>query len=654
DLNGNGQVDPSDWNGVDDDGNGFIDDLRGFDFAGSFDHDGDGFYDGPLDVSDPDPFDDRGHGTHVAGTIAAVGNNGIGIVGVAPLARIMPLKGFPAEGEGLDSDLWRAVLYAAMNGADVINNSWSCRPYCPDNPLAEEILEIVHALNVVVVTSAGNAQRDSVINSPENLWETITVGASGYDDLRSQSISNFGWVVDLMAPGGGPDTDLSVLVARRNILSLRSSGYTAPDFVVDDAYLRWAGTSMAAPHVSGVVALLRAQRPELDYESIRRILRQTAADISEPGHDYDTGSGRLDARAALEWTDLPDMRARLYTPRNWEVFARGEEIVIEGTILGQDLESWTLEMGVGSSPNEWTMLGAGTEASQGVLASWPTDELDQGAYVIRLSARSRQGRTFLEFIQISLESNSFLRLSSPGRPAVQPDISFPWVVWSSRRDPDDPTASKEDLDLFVTHLRTGREQTLLQASGDQTDASISTRGKRVVISWWDESVEEDREEIRGCSFSSRHPDCDPFVVSNDPSNFPSSRAMGEFIVWLQDFDGRRDLLSCNVSRDGSRCEPASLGHANGFDVSFPAGTGNTLIWSEFGNDFRFGFCEMDGQTGLCPRVEVAERTPALSRPAASGNLVAWVAFTGGLTGPLRLCEVDLETGLCPWIFIDRG
>ncbi|MFP6639088.1 MAG: S8 family serine peptidase, partial [Myxococcota bacterium] len=528
--------------------------------AGSLDHDGDGLYDGPLDISDPDPFDDRGHGTHVAGTIAAVGNNGIGIIGVAPGARIMPLKGFPAEGEGLDSDLWRAVLYAAMNGADVINTSWSCRPYCPENPLAEEILEIVQALNVIVVTSAGNAQRDAVINSPENRRETITVGASGFDDQLSSNISNFGWVIDLVAPGGGPGTDPSVRLARRNILSLRSSGHTAPDFVVDDIYLRWAGTSMATPHVSGVVALLRSQRPDLDYESIRRILRQTSVDISEPGHDYTTGSGRLDARAALDWMDLPDLQVRLDSPANWETFAPGDDIVIEGSILGQDLESWSMEIGVGSAPDQWTTLDADSEARDGVLVRWPTDELEQGAYVIRLAARSKGGRTFLEFIQISLEANSFVRLSSPGQPATQPAISFPWVTWSSNRDPDEPMVYQEDKDLFVTHLRTGSERPLQQAPGHQVNASISTYRKKAVVSWQDQSVDGDRNEIRGCSFSSRRPDCNAFHVTDDPSIYPKSRAMGKHIVWLQTVEDRRDLVSCKVSRDRSSCEPASLGH----------------------------------------------------------------------------------------------
>ncbi|MCB0371363.1 MAG: S8 family serine peptidase, partial [Bdellovibrionales bacterium] len=102
-------------NGIDDDQNGYIDDVHGWDF-GDQDNDVDDF---------------QGHGTHVAGTIAAVGNNSEGIIGVAPKSKIMPVKGFSSYGGGTTSSLAAAIVYAAMNGADVISNSWGCNPQCP-------------------------------------------------------------------------------------------------------------------------------------------------------------------------------------------------------------------------------------------------------------------------------------------------------------------------------------------------------------------------------------------------------------------------------------------------------------------------------------------------------------------------------------------
>src|SRR5207248_7768408 len=106
-------------NGIDDDHNGFVDDTRGWDFGNG----------------DNDPTDFFGHGTHVAGTIAAVGNNGVGVVGVAPKARIMPVKGFDDSGSGNSANLARAIIYAADNGADVLNNSWGCTGECPSDPV---------------------------------------------------------------------------------------------------------------------------------------------------------------------------------------------------------------------------------------------------------------------------------------------------------------------------------------------------------------------------------------------------------------------------------------------------------------------------------------------------------------------------------------
>ena len=202
DLDGNGAADPADRNGVDDDANGFVDDLNGFDFANSVDANGDGDFDDPGDVSDPDPFDDFGHGTHVAGTIAAVANNGIGVAGVAPRARLIAVKGLRASGSTPDSVLARAMVYAADNGARVINNSWSCSPRCPSNPVLEEAQAYAASLGVVVVTSAGNRSDDVVFYSPKPRRDNIVVGATDDRD-RPAFFTNTGFLVSVVAPGSG-------------------------------------------------------------------------------------------------------------------------------------------------------------------------------------------------------------------------------------------------------------------------------------------------------------------------------------------------------------------------------------------------------------------------------------------------------------------
>ncbi len=183
----NGVVDDSDWNGVDDDANGLVDDLRGYDFAGF----GAPLSDGTLSRGDPDPFDPLGHGTHVSGTIAAVADNGIGIAGVAPEARGMALKGFDDEGNGRASDLWAAVLYAIENGAGVINASWSCSPACPDNPLARQVLAVAADAGVVSVTSAGNEAVDVVRTEPERTTATVSSGLMSAMGPHKSSASSY-------------------------------------------------------------------------------------------------------------------------------------------------------------------------------------------------------------------------------------------------------------------------------------------------------------------------------------------------------------------------------------------------------------------------------------------------------------------------------
>ena len=174
--------------GVDDDGNGYVDDVRGWDFA----------------YGDADPMDGFGHGTHVSGTIAAVGNNGAGVIGVAYQARIMPVKGLDDAGYGAFSTLAAAITYAARNGADVISNSWGCYgSTCTDAALADAV-RLARSLGCVITFAAGNNAGDVKYSFPASLQDVITVAASGADDSKA-SFSNWGYLVDVAAPGGGPD-----------------------------------------------------------------------------------------------------------------------------------------------------------------------------------------------------------------------------------------------------------------------------------------------------------------------------------------------------------------------------------------------------------------------------------------------------------------
>jgi len=231
-------------NGVDDDNNGFVDDIRGWDFNNY----------------DNDPSDDWGHGTHVAGIVAAVGNNNIGVIGVAPRVKLMPVGGLGADGSGWVSNLADGIRYAADNGADVINMSWGG---AGQSTLLNNVLDYANSLGVVTIAAAGNDNVDAAGQTPANHSGTIAVAATTQTDSRA-STSNYGSTVDVAAPGV-------------NVISTMSddSGIatTYPQLKVANGYYRLSGTSMAAPHVAGVAALVMASNPGLDIEDIYERLR---------------------------------------------------------------------------------------------------------------------------------------------------------------------------------------------------------------------------------------------------------------------------------------------------------------------------------------------------------------------------------------------
>ncbi|MDY3556574.1 S8 family serine peptidase [Gemmata sp. JC717] len=219
-------------NGIDDDGNGYVDDVHGWDFANN----------------DNDPMDDNNHGTHVAGTIGAVGNNGIGVAGVNWAVQIMPLKFLGASGGGYTSNAIRALDYAVRMGAKVSNNSWGGGAY--STAMAAAIGRARDAGHIFVA-AAGNEAKNidtnpsypaSYIQSYDNV---VTVAATDSSD-RLANFSNYGaGSVTLAAPGVG-------------IYS------TTPN----NTYSSFSGTSMATPHVTGAIALYWSANPGLTYQQV--------------------------------------------------------------------------------------------------------------------------------------------------------------------------------------------------------------------------------------------------------------------------------------------------------------------------------------------------------------------------------------------------
>ncbi len=251
-------------NGVDDDLNGYIDDIRGWDFVNN----------------DNNPIDDHGHGTHVSGTAAAVGNNGVGVVGVSWSARIMPLKFLDAGGFGSTSDAILAVEYATMEGAKLTSNSWGGGGF---SQALFDAIEAAGNAGILFVAAAGNASSNNDVfpNFPSNynLENIIAVASTDHNDNLS-GFSNFGLTtVDLGAPG----TD---------ILS------TFPN----NTYGTISGTSMATPHVSGAVCLVWAAAPELTHMEVKNAI-MAAVDVIPALQGRTVTGGRLNVHTVMSNLD---------------------------------------------------------------------------------------------------------------------------------------------------------------------------------------------------------------------------------------------------------------------------------------------------------------------------------------------------------------
>lgn len=296
-------LDGDDLNGVDDDGNGVVDDLIGYDFLAYMSDVWPGEDGG---TRDPDPWDFNGHGTHVAGIAAAMTNNGIGVTGAAggwwgghPSFRgvqIMCLRVGALRSDGIgyvnSNDCGTAISYAANNGAHVINCSWGS---LGTGPMVAGV-DDAKANGVTVVHAAGNDNADDpdyLDYDPQEL-EVLSVAALGpYSDTKwtwsPTEGSNYGYWVDVSAPGA-------------DILS------TSSEFGVP-GYLSYTGTSMAAPMVSGLALLIRSAMPSLSKEQVDSLIVNTADNIdyaNDPLYWGKLGSGRINAFKAL--ADLPSAK----------------------------------------------------------------------------------------------------------------------------------------------------------------------------------------------------------------------------------------------------------------------------------------------------------------------------------------------------------
>jgi hypothetical protein len=342
DLNGNGILDPDDLDGIDNDVNGWIDDVHGYDFADD----------------DPNPMDIGDHGTKVASNV----------VKIAPNCKIMALKVFStASGENNSSAVFAGWIYAADNGADVINMSWGFGAF---SQTAYDIIRFLHDSNIILVAATGNNgwNIDFAPSFPASFSEVIAVSGVDEQDPDHFCGANYGNKLDVVAP-------------------------TSAD-------MYGVSTSFASPKVAGLVALLieefRARGISYSSEQIRKIIRASSMDIidtfSTPGFDMFTGYGRANKNRALQMIQndwIPGVSININTPSSHSTLLRGD-VQIEGCIT---CTSYTVEVASWEDPSNFTLIYQSPETTDlvtysGLLASFNTQELSlpDGRIIIRITA----------------------------------------------------------------------------------------------------------------------------------------------------------------------------------------------------------------------------------------------------------------------------
>ena len=299
-------------NGIDDDANGYIDDVHGIHAI----------------LNTGDPMDDHGHGSHCSGTITGVGNNGVGVAGVALNAKIMALKFLAAEGGGTFSDAIKCIEYARLKGADLTSNSWGGGSFTES--LRDAIADAVNA-GQLFIAAAGNEtnNNDLAATYPCSypLKNIVSVAATDRNDAIAY-FSNYGLgTVHLGAPG----------------VDITSLGITN-----DSAYAKMSGTSMACPHVSGAAAQLMAQFPSNTAGQIYNRLLASTDPVASIAQKTLTG-GRLNLRNALA-----DSTGRPFNDdfADARVFS-ASDFTIQATLSSATSESSNISDGIANGPAVW-------------------------------------------------------------------------------------------------------------------------------------------------------------------------------------------------------------------------------------------------------------------------------------------------------------
>jgi hypothetical protein len=394
-------------NGLDDDGNGYVDDVHGYDWVNL----------------DGDPSDDNGHGTHCSGTLGACSDNGLGVAGTCWKVQIMVLKFLGATGSGSIANAILAVEYALDNGAHLLSNSWGC--YCSANDVQglRDAVAAAGEAGLLFVAAAGNASQDNdqVPYYPASfaLPSVFSIAASNPSDGRA-SFSNWGaHSVHLAAPGE----------------SIYSTW-------ISSAYMYSSGTSMACPHAAGAVALVAAQCPAATLVEVKQHIMDTA-DPSPAFTGLIASNGRLNLRNAL-LACPPPVEVSVIAPHGGELYFGSGTSVQWSTV---DPEGAVHHVVIRLQSGDGDDLGviADGEADDGQF-DWDLAAVADGSYRLRIDAVGAGGELLGSGISDAAfrvdRSTSVLVTSPNGGDRAHGALD---ILWSAT----DPDGEIDHIALFL-------------------------------------------------------------------------------------------------------------------------------------------------------------------------------------------------------------
>ncbi|TAL70397.1 MAG: hypothetical protein EPN82_01945 [Bacteroidetes bacterium] len=386
DINQDGKFEPwsseetrngitGDFNNIDDDNDGFIDDVIGYDFVDqSFGNVGD--YIEP----DPNPYDENSHGTTVAGVIAAQRNNSIGITGLAYDSKLLTVRAMDATGNGESDDIANAIVYAALMGAKVLNFSFG-----EANPstIMHDAIKFAYSLGCVMAASSGN-NNWSFPHYPSDFEEVISVGAVS-DNGKKSSVSNYGSRLDLTAPGS-------------QIMTTTPGGN----------YQKKSGTSYAAPHVSAGSALLLEIDPTLNPQDIKGILMASADDAGESGWDIYYGAGILDVGRAVNTIGRTSLLISYPVNDSYINKDKTPVVPVIGDVITPLFDSYEVFVGIGENPDNWKSITnkINYQILNDTIEKIDFSKIPDTSCVVRILVNLKNGNTIEKRINLEILSNN--------------------------------------------------------------------------------------------------------------------------------------------------------------------------------------------------------------------------------------------------------